>query len=350
MIKRVHLFLLLCGCLTAAFFVGCTAQEMPKNTEATGVGTSPVTVLPSVTPQTEFMKIETHALTNTPSITPTQAPEPTPFSVVWLADTQAMSYQNKTEALESMGQWIMRERENRNIRYVVQTGDMVDNGFKPRQWENFDVCYDQIKNNIPYFMIAGNHDIGVKLQDYSAYLARPNVSSIPRRNSFERGRAVYATFEAGGTKFLLLGAGWGSENMAVSWMNQVLKEHSEYVAILLFHSYIYKDGTYRGLGSRMFEEIVKPNPNVRLVLCGHLRGNGVRVENIDDTNDGIADRTVTALMYNYQDYGNNCGQLRLLTFDPVARSITVMTYSPYTDRYFRDDHFKATEFTLKDAF
>jgi len=135
--------------------------------------------------------------------------------------------------MEDMGRWIAEQRVPENILYVVQTGDMVDNGFVPKQWDIFDECYNQFKDDIPYFAIAGNHDIGVKLQDYSAYLARPNVSSIPRRNSFERGRAVYATFEAGGTKFLLLGAGWQSEEMSVDWMNQVLKEYKDSVAVLI---------------------------------------------------------------------------------------------------------------------
>ncbi len=252
--------------------------------------------------------------------------------------------------MEDMGRWIADARVKKNILYVVQTGDMVDNGFVPAPVGRVRRMLNQFKDDIPYFAIAGNHDIGVKLQDYSAYLARPNVSSIPRRNSFERGRAVYATFEAGGTKFLLLGAGWDSEEMSIDWMNQILKQHKDYVAILLFHSYIFMDGSFTNQGQMLFEQVVKPNPNVRLVLSGHVSVSGARFDEIDDNGDGVYDRQVTAMLYNYQDFMDNCGQLRLLTFEPVSRSITVMTYSPYTDRYYWDDHFKTVEFTLEDAF
>ena len=281
---------------------------------------------------------------------PMETPEPTPFSIVWISDTQSMAYCHYTDALESMGRWIVDEREEQNILYVVQTGDAVENGFSDWQWKNYDTCYDQFKGVLPYFGIAGNHETGMKRHSYEGYLARPNVSSIPRRNSFERGRAAYATFRAGGTDFLILGAGWDSELMAVDWMNDVLKTHPNFVAILLFHGYIQTNGTYTVVGKKMFEQVVKPNPNVRLVLCGHVLGTSVRFEDVDDNGDGAADRRVTALMYNYQDAGMDCGQLRLLTFSPVQRSLRVLTYSPYHKRYYRDYTYSSSDFLLVNVF
>ena len=286
--------------------------------------------------------------TSTPE--PSPSPEPTPFSVVWLADTQTMSYYNYPGALAKMGQWIADQKESRNIRYVVQTGDAVDEGWIPKQWKNFDQLYNEFKDILPYFPIAGNHDVGIKWHGYGPYLARPYVRSIPRYNSFEGGRAVFATFSAGGTDFLLLGAGWESEVPAVGWMNDVLNRYPDRVAILLFHGYINADGTFMDVGQQMFDEVVNKHPNVRLVLCGHVRGTGYRADDIDDTGDGKPDRRVNTMIYNYQHYDQNCGQLRLLTFDPVSRSIEVMTYSPVSNYYFKDDYFKAETFTLEHAF
>jgi DNA repair exonuclease SbcCD nuclease subunit len=258
--KRLHVLLLFCGCVAAAFSWGVPFRFTPKRRSAAA-----------------------EERLNQPVRKPCDRRQrrATPFSIVWLSDTQSITYYNYPHAWRH-GPLDAEQRVPENILYVVQTGDMVDNGFVPKQWDIFDECYNQFKDDIPYFAIAGNHDIGVKLQDYSAYLARPNVSSIPRRNSFERGRAVYATFEAGETKFLLLGAGWESEEMSVDWMNQVLKEHSDSVAILLFHSYIFMDGSYTNQGQMMFEQVVVPNPNVRHVLCGHVSVSGARFEELDD--------------------------------------------------------------------
>jgi len=56
------------------------------------------------------------------------------------------------------------------------------------------------------------------------------------------------------------------------------------------------------------------------------------------------------MIYNFQDYDTDCGQLRLLTFDPLSRDLSVMTYSPYRDRFYRDGYFHEAEFVLENAF
>ncbi|NCC94146.1 MAG: hypothetical protein EOM10_12830 [Opitutae bacterium] len=186
---------------------------------------------------------------------------PTPFSIIWLADTQTMAYHNYPGALTSMGEWIGEQKESRNILYVVQTGDAVDEGWVPKQWKNFDQLYNEFKDILPYFPIAGNHDVGIKWHGYEPYLARPYVKSIPAAQAFDGGRALYATFSAGGTDFLLLGAGWESELEASDWMNGVLQEHPDEVAILLFHAYINADGTLTDIGEQMFEQ-EEPDPEL----------------------------------------------------------------------------------------
>ncbi len=285
-----------------------------------------------------------------PAQEPPAPPAPTPFSVVWLADTQSMSYYDYPGALSKMGRWIVDQKDRLNILYVVQTGDAVDEGWVPKQWRQFDQLYNEFAPVLPYFPIAGNHDVGMQWHGYGPYLARSYVRSIPRFNSFEGGRAAFATFSAGGTDFLLLGAGWESELDASGWMNDVLRRYPDRVAILLFHGYINVDGSFTKVGSKMFEQVVQPNPNVRIVLSGHVRGTGFRADDLDDTGDGLPDRRVNAMIYNYQHYGENCGQLRILTFDPQKRDISVTTYSPYKDRFYPDDYFKAVTFDLENAF
>jgi hypothetical protein len=282
--------------------------------------------------------------------TPIPTIAPTPFSIVWLSDTQAISYHNYYHALKDMGQWISDEREERNIVYVVQTGDAVENGFSDWQWENFDQCYDAFKQDIPFLAIAGNHEIGIRQHDYAGYLKRSYVTDIPQRNKFRQGRAIYMTLRAGGIDFIILGAGWEAEEEATNWMNQVLRAHSDHVAILLFHSYINSGGKFSVIGKQMFEQVVKPNPNVQFVLCGHVLGTGVRFDDVDDDGDGVPDRRVTGLMYNYQNMDEECGQLRLLTFDPIAHSLDVFTYSPHKHRVYIDGYFRKSEFTIDGAF
>ena len=332
---------------TAIYFillsVACAPADIitiPSTPELTAAVAVTPTVMPTSTPS----PMQT--------LSPTPTSEPTPFSIIWLSDTQMMSYTRYPGRMAEMGRWISEERENRNIIYVVQTGDAVENGFSDWQWEEFDTLYNEFKDNIPYLAIAGNHEVGIQQKSYEAYLKRDYVANIPPERAFEQGRAVYATFSAGGINFLMLGAGWFAELDAVPWMNEVLQRYSDHVAILLFHGYIAEDGRYTVIGKEMFESVVKPNPNVRLVLCGHVCGTGYRAEDIDDNGDGIPDRRVNAMLYNYQAYYEcyETGQLRLLTFDPITHGMTVMTYSPPLNKYYFDYAFSSAVFTIDEAF
>ena len=59
------------------------------------------------------------------------------FSIIWLSDTQDMSYRSYGHALQKMGSWIISMKQDRNVKYIVQTGDAVYNGASP--------VYDNLK-------------------------------------------------------------------------------------------------------------------------------------------------------------------------------------------------------------
>ena len=286
-----------------------------------------------------------------PTQKPTPKPSPEQFSIIWLSDTQTIAYRKDNRVFQAMGEWIVAQEKVLDIRYIVQTGDLVDNGYVKKQWDSFDVMAQQFFGKIPYLPIAGNHDLGIKLEKYDAYLEIPYVKALPNDHSYRNGQAVYAKFQAGGQDFLLLGAGWNADITSAGWMNKILKSHPNHVAILLFHSYVTAKGDLSYQGDEMRDLVVAKNPNVRLVLSGHIRGSGYRLEEFDDDGDGTMDRKVHAMLYNYQEYPSyNSGQLRVLMFDTATRDIHVTTYSPYTDRYYADSHFKEKEFDLLDAF
>ena len=278
-----------------------------------------------------------------------EAQESDSFTILWISDTQDISYHGYGDAFDTMGKWIVEQQDDMNIRYIVQTGDAVDNGASAWQWRNYDVMYDQFRGKIPYIAAAGNHE--VKKNGYLEYCMREDVRTIPRGNTFLRGEASYATFDHHGNSFLIMAVGYGVGQDAVDWTNEVLAAYRDHTAILLVHDYLQTDGRFGVNGKALFETVVKPNPNVRLVLCGHVLGVSSRIDALDDDHDGKPDRTVAQMMYNYQHFAEDCGQLRTLTFQVDDRSIRVTTYSPVTKRYYRDymfgDHYT---FTLPNAF
>lgn len=271
------------------------------------------------------------------------------FTIVWVSDTQDMAYCNRTDVLGLMGRWIMDNKRPLNIEYVVQTGDAVDNGASQWQWDAYDHLMDGFRGRIPYISAAGNHEI--KKHGFLEYCMRDEVRMIPRANTIDRGKASFATFQAGKEKFIIVSVGYGVELQYANWMNHVLRDHKDHTAILIMHDYLAVTGNFSITGKQVFQSVVKPNPNVRLVLCGHVTSLKARADAVDDDGDGKPDRVVNELLYDYQHFKDDCGQLRWLTFDMVNRSITVTTYSPFTKRYYKDFNFgNEPIFTIKDAF
>lgn len=235
-----------------------------------------------------------------------------------------------------MGRWVHDQQQNRAIVQVVQTGDAVESGYSPAQWQAVDDCLDAM-GDMPYFAVAGNHEIGIRQKDYAAFLERPYIKALPENQKYLDGKAAYTRFSAGGVNMLIAGAGWGVEIEAVQWLDGILKQYPEDVAILLFHSFMDPGGYPTVPGKKLIPLLVAPNPNVRMVLSGHIPGRHTKVETFDSDGNGTMDHSVIFSMYDYTAIGARNGQLRIWTFDPVKRDVTMETYSPVTDAYYRDN-------------
>lgn len=311
---------------------------------------APVSAPVSATPSPSVATPAPATATQPPATNASDAlPSPTPFTLLRLSDTQRMAY-SYPSALRKMGGWISENLVRRNIILAVQTGDAVEHGANNTQWAAVDACLSAFQQKIPYFAIAGNHELGVREKNYAWFLERPYIRALPQEQVFEGGKAAYMTFHAGGRDFLLLGAGWDAELAATDWMNEVLFAHPDHVAILLFHGFMDRAGRLTTVGRKLYPAVVANHPNVRMVLCGHIPGHFSRTDLLDDDGDGTPERKVHIMLYNFQHYTDRCGQLRLLTFDPLAGSVSVETYSPVTDVQYRAFPYQEPIYTVDGLF
>ena len=277
-------------------------------------------------------------------------PVPTPFTIAWFPDTQSSAYA-EPEALEAMGQWVAEHIESDDIVYVLQTGDLVDNGFVEEQWQNFELAYDQFVGLVPYFCIAGNHDLGVKRQQWDGYLARPYAHTVPAEQEFLGGKGAYTLFSAGGVDFVVVGVGHGAEEESVAWVREVFGRYPDRYGILMLHGYLHGKGTFVDDGAWiMYYRVVSQCKNIFMTLSAHYRGTAYRAFDIDDNYDGVPDRKVHSFLCNYQNYMRLGGQIRLMRFDPADGSLTVETFSALTGHPMRDDTMKASVFTIENVF
>jgi hypothetical protein len=277
----------------------------------------------------------------TPAFVATDAPNAEPFSLIWFSDTQYYAYK-RPDIFLSMAEWATSIRAEYNAAAVVCTGDIVDNRNYTRHWTNAEAAIEKITESMPFYCIAGNHDVGADKVEYETYLSY-DFCTAPESMEFSGDRHcwVLPLYEQG---ILLCGIGWQNDDAYADWLNERIQAYADLPAVLLVHSFLNDDGSLSTNGRRVEKAILRKSPTVRLVLCGHNDGSARWSRTYGDGH------VVNAMMYNFQDdkkYG--LGYARILMFNPNTRNIAVTTYSPYLNDY---NYFRRTEkdtFTLYDA-
>ena len=255
-----------------------------------------------------------------------------------------------------------------NIGYVLTTGDIVDDlpttSAAIEQWKVADKAMSYLEDaGVPNGIVSGNHDVGtVNIPNYdngnanvnyTKYLEYFNASRYNSEawygGSLNNNVSHYDLVTIGNVDFIFLFLGYGVEatDETIMWANNVLERYSHRVAVVATHQYLdanTADYAPKSRGELIFETIVDPNPNVKMVLCGHDDGS-LCIER--KASDG---RTVYEILSDYQFveaeddsfYDNEhyigsvpecCGDgyIRILTVD--GNTLSSITYSPVTNRY-----------------
>ena len=285
----------------------------------------------------------TAAPTATPTATPSPTPAPTPFSLYHVSDTQVYAYKYPS-VYNKVFAYMANAAAEHNALGVLHTGDLVDNRREERHWKNAKAALGLLEGKLPLWCVAGNHDVGADKPDYGTYLSYGFCAAEEGDQLYRDGVCWYDTFTAAGQDFLLLGIGWQTDRDYLPWARSVLETHPNHCAILLIHSFLKDNGSLTATGRLLDQELLSPCPNLRLILCGHNDGSARWEKGYEDGH------RVNALLYNFQDdKKGGLGYLRILTFDPVDRSLSVTTYSPWFDDYnYWADEARDT-FTLADA-
>ncbi|MBC2580372.1 cell wall-binding repeat-containing protein [Clostridium sp. DJ247] len=260
------------------------------------------------------------------------------FTLAWESDTQ---YYNETwyEHQMNINNWILANRDRMNIKYVFHTGDIVDESDKQEQWNRADAAYEMFdKAGIPYGVLAGNHDVGHKAEDYteySKYFGEDRYKNNPwYGGSYKNNRGHYDLISSDGIDFIMIYMGWGIGDEEIAWMNSILKQYPNRKAILNFHEYLLATGGFGEIPQRIHDEVVKTNPNVSMVFSGHYHSANQKVEEFDDNGDGVSDRKVYQILFDYQAMAEGGqGYIRLMHFDLKNQKIIFRTYSPSLDDY-----------------
>lgn len=325
-----------CMCLLAC---GIHTDRVPMQTAASAVVQG--------TPEPEKTSIPKAAADLTPT------PEPKRFTMLWIADTQNDAYLND-KGLKSIIGYAIEKKDELNLIAVLHSGDVVENNAKDAEWERIEKDLEPLRGNIPFYCVCGNHDVGygtgeaaVRQKGYGQYCKYDLCDVRAETQRYNNGECWYRFLEE--QQLLLVGIGWPLDRedpARLEWLDRVLDTYAAYPVLILTHNYLYNNGLLSTGGTRLERDVVSRHANIRLLLCGHHKGIRRLRQTYEDGN-----RTFTAVMYNLQaDKTNGTGYCMLLTFDPVLRSVSFTSYSPYFDDYNYLGNPDRETFLLENAF
>jgi hypothetical protein len=288
------------------------------------------------------------------------------WSFVLLPDTQCYS-ETYPDVFMSQTEWIARNRQARNIQFVLHLGDITNNNVHP-EWINARRAMDVLKRAaIPHLMVVGNHDLGPwgnggeRTSHFSDYFIQRNAR-IPGESE-----NAFLTVTVGAAKVLIVGLEFGPRDAVVEWANDVVAKHPDHHAILITHAYVYSDSTRydwkakqrtqtwnpnaygvgtapeqlkHGVndGEALWQKLVSRHRQFAFTFNGHVLNDGVgHVES-----RGTGGNNVHQMLVNYQcgvvpDRKNGGGGfLRLVQVEPDGRTVNVSDYSPYYDQWLTD--------------
>ncbi|MEZ6015641.1 MAG: DNRLRE domain-containing protein [Planctomycetota bacterium] len=285
------------------------------------------------------------------------APAQDAFSVIALPDTQ---YYSESAALApifiAQTQWVVDHLVSDRIAFVTHLGDIVDSGAQGAnqnlfEWNNADTAMRRLdgdlgtnpEGNVPYSAVIGNHDYAVVSSKASGG-ARYRDFFGPSRYA---GRSWYLgasldglchaqRFDTPEGPWLHLGLEWHPSDMALAFAQRKIAEHPGLPVIVATHEHLgpgsraawqapgaTPDMSGDNDGQQVFRKLCEPNPEVVLVLCGHINGNGRRS---DATVFGREGHQVLA-DFQFDPNGGNGWMLRI-GFDVQQQRIRVRTFSP----------------------
>jgi hypothetical protein len=306
-----------------------------------------------------------------PSAARLAAAEPAPLpwvegstTLVVLPDTQVYAARYP-ELFEAQADWIVANRESRNIAYVLHVGDIVNDN-DPPQWEVARRSLARLDGVVPYALAPGNHDYGpggnaatrdTLLNEYfpsSVYADWPTLGGL-----YEEGRLdnSFHRFRIGSQDWIVVALEWGPRDEVVAWADQVLSAHPDCLAIVITHAYLYFDGTRYdhakqpqqqwnphsygtaqlpgGVndGEQLWQKLVRRHAGVMLTVNGHVLADGLGYLPSQADHGNV----VHQMLVNYQmnEMGGEA-YLRLLEFLPGGETVQARSYSPYLDRYKTD--------------
>ncbi len=257
------------------------------------------------------------------------------FTLIVIPDPQhyAEAY---PEIYNAQMDWVVTQKNSRNVKFVLSLGDNVDDYTITEQWDRAVTAWSILsgagisfglglgnKEGAPYQTSAFNSYFGSTILNQTTYGGRYGTN-------YDN---TYHLFSVEGYNFIIIFIEYdysmtSSSHAVIQWADSVLKAYSNRRAIVVTHYLLNSDAenTFAPQGAAIYEGL-KNNPNFFLMLGGHNDTAGMRT-------DVYNSNTVYSLRSDYQTVDDHqSGYLRIMRFSPSADKIYVSTYSPTQNKW-----------------
>jgi len=283
--------------------------------------------------------------------------KPGDFSIAVIPDSQYYLAQAQLggtfDMFKAQIDWIKQNQVKKNIAYVAHLGDITEHGDNPvtarSEWYLAQKAIYGLENpiSVPYGLAVGNHDefpnqypVSGTTHFYNKYFGVPHFEGRPYYGGHygNNNNNHYDLFSAGGVDFIVLFLEFDGHNEeqkdVYNWANEILRKYAARKAIVVSHSILFYNpvkgsntphAPFNVEGEAIYARL-KENPNVFMMICGHVGDNGEGYR--EDTWNG---HTIRTFLSDYQSRANGGhGMMRLYIFSVKSNTISVKTFSPYT--------------------
>ena len=270
----------------------------------------------------------------------------TSFSFAVIPDTQQEVMKSTDTRLAQRNQWLVGQ----NVSFVTQTGDLV-NWDTPahEQYQRAKAGMNVLSaDRTPYTVAVGNHDtaaVGVggsaapgktwelvrDTRTLNSYFKASDFGNVA--GAFEPGKIdnVYATYEAGGKKWMVLTLEFCARKSVIEWARAAVAAHPNHNVIISTHYYltgsagIGQDNAGYGETSPqyVYDRLIKQYPNIKMVFSGHV---GYAKKARVDT--GVNGNKVYSFLTTFHEGTTN--PVRMLKVDTAKGTVSSSIYAPHT--------------------
>jgi 3',5'-cyclic AMP phosphodiesterase CpdA len=246
------------------------------------------------------------------------------FSIAWITDTQLNS---EDDTWGNFTKYLVSVRDAYNIKAVVHTGDIVENGSATEEWEVANASMGVLlDNNMPYCWCTGNHDYWG--EDLSANYLAFNVTSQETETywySSYGNRSTAIQFTYGDYDFIVVCVEFHGDAGVIAWLTNILDNNPDKNILVATHSYLNATGGYGDqwgeTWGKNFRALLDNYTNVFATINGHWT---------TSYHQTIGNRT--EMMADYMN--TNFMVVTYLFFDVINGQVYVRTYQQTGDIWY----------------